>query len=407
MRIFESQAVSQSDDTGKTEFLVDNKSLNRETGTETETDRDAQDGETPITYHYLTFDTFLPQPTQTFFPTSEDKSTVPAPPDLTRYGSPFEWPESRKRTIIILSCICSTVVCYAAGSYDATLAPIMSQWNVSHTVANLGVTTFTIGFGIAPMILAPFSEINGRKPVFVVTGVIFCASQLACALTDSFPGMLVARLFVGIGGSTFSSTIGGVISDIYRKEGRNTPMALFSGSALFGTGLGPLISGFVAQRIEWRWVFWIQVITCVLSILAVITFFSETRGSVILSRKAALLNKWYEEREQVGLVGFQMPVNEKHSEFQSQRIRWKVKTDEDRETLAKMLGISVYRPFRESSPFHPSTELQHANAYLYRSLVHGAGGVFLFALGRIRLGGSLSHVCHCATRLHQESSLQP
>lgn len=311
----------------------------------------------PINYHYLTFDTVLPQPSRS--PSSSTRewelsSPPPAPPNLNCHVSPFTWPEARKRTIIVLSCICSIVVCYAAGSYDAGLEPIMTKWEVGHTVATLGITTFTLGFGFAPMILAPFSELNGRKPVFVVTGIIFFVAQLSCALTTSFPGLLVARLFVGVGGSTFSSTIGGVISDIYHKEDRNAPMALFSGSALFGTGLGPLVSGFVAQRIGWRWVFWVQVITCGLSILAVIVFFNETRGSVILSRKAGLLNKWYESREQAGLTGgFEMPLNEKPSQYRSQRIRWKVKSDEERETLAKMIGISVYRPFREyrQSPF--------------------------------------------------------
>ncbi|RYP67531.1 hypothetical protein DL771_007181 [Monosporascus sp. 5C6A] len=340
MRVYEHQALPNGDTHRKVEPAV---SVDQPSDSEPE----AQADETikdPITYHYLTFETPLPQPSQ---PSSAEAggSPVPPPPDLIHYVSPFTWPEARKRTIIILSCICSMVVCYAAGSYDAGLEPIMTQWGVSHTVATLGITTFTIGFGIAPMILAPFSELNGRKPVFVVTGIIFCVSQLSCALTRSFPGLLVARLFVGVGGSTFSSTIGGVISDIYHKEDRNAPMALFSGSALFGTGLGPLVSGFVAQRLDWRWVFWVQVITCGLSILAVITFFNETRGSVILSRKAVILNKWYEAREQSGLVGFKMPLDEKRSEFQSQRIRWKVKSDEERETIAKMLRISLYRPF--------------------------------------------------------------
>jgi hypothetical protein len=29
-------------------------------------------------------------------------------------------------------------------------------------------------------------------------------------------------------------------------------MALFSGAALFGTGLGPLVCGFIAQNTTWR-----------------------------------------------------------------------------------------------------------------------------------------------------------
>jgi hypothetical protein len=58
------------------------------------------------------------------------------------------------------------------------------------------------------------------------------------------------------------------------------------------------------------------------------------------------LNKWYEEREHLGYFGFEMPVGETGSEKTSpQRIRWRVKSDEERESLSKMIGISVYRPF--------------------------------------------------------------
>ena len=127
-------------------------------------------------------------------------------------------------------------------------------------------------------------------------------------------------------------------------EDRNTAMALFSGSAMFGTGLGPLVSGPIAQHLSWRWVFYLQTISCGLCILAVILFFKETRGSVLLSRKAKLLNAWYDEREKAGLKDF--TLSEKVQEKPHQKYRWKVKADEERDSLGKMIGISVYRPFR-------------------------------------------------------------
>jgi MFS family permease len=157
--------------------------------------------------------------------------------------------------------------------------------------------------------------------------------------------MVVARFWVGAGSSVFSTMVGGVVSDLYHAHDRNTPMALFSGGALFGTGLGPLVSGFIAQNTNWRWVFWVQVITCGILIAAVTLFFSETRGSILLSRKARALNKWYEELENAGYIGFDMPISPGSERTESQRIRWKVKTDEERESISKMIGISVYRPF--------------------------------------------------------------
>jgi multidrug resistance protein len=221
-----------------------------------------------------------------------------------------------------------------------------AEWHVSEVAIVVGITMFCAGFAIAPMVLAPFSEINGRYPVFAVAGVLFFVCQIGCAVTSSYPGMLVARFFVGCGSSVFSTMVGGVISDLYHAENRNTPMALYSGGVLLGTGLGPLVSGFIAQNANWRWVFWVQVITCGLVIGAVVIFFRETRGSVLLSRKARCLNEWYEELEKFGYFVFEMPVAHSGSgKRATQRIRWKVKSDEERESLSKMIGIAVYRPF--------------------------------------------------------------
>lgn len=142
--------------------------------------------------------------------------------------------------------------------------------------------------------------------------------------------------------------VGGIISDIYDAEDRNTPMAVFSGAALFGTGLGPLFASIIVQHISWRWVYYVQTIAAFVLVGIVAIFFEETRGSVLLSRKAKVLNKWYQELEDAGYVGFEMPAADGSGKREVRRIRWKVKTDEERESLVKMISISLYRPFRKA-----------------------------------------------------------
>jgi multidrug resistance protein len=297
--------------------------------------------DSPIVYHYLTFETQLPRPSAV----RDNGSPPPPQPDLKPFTSPFLWSKSRKNLMIYLSCVATTLTAYTAGAYAPPAAKMAAEWDVSVLAIEVGITTFCIGFSIAPMILAPFSEINGRYPVFVVAGIVYVICQVCCAVTRSYAGMLVARFWAGAGSSVFSTMVGGVVSDLYHAEERNTPMALFSGGVIFGTGLGPLVSGFIAQNTDWRWVFWVQVITCGLTVVAVALFFQETRGSILLSRKAACLNRWYEEREICGYIGFDMWVSEEEK-MESQRIRWIVKSDEERESLRKMIEISVYRPFR-------------------------------------------------------------
>ncbi|CAO2657388.1 Nn.00g035140.m01.CDS01 [Neocucurbitaria sp. VM-36] len=300
--------------------------------------------DTEVVWEYLTFETELPHPTS-IHPTQTGQELPPEPPNLTKFTNPFDWSEKRKNFTIWISCVITALTAFTAGAYSPGIGQMTEEWGVSDVAALVGITTFTTGFAVAPMVLAPFSEINGRRPVFIASGILFVICQLGTGLTRSYAGMLVVRFFVGVGGSTFSTMVGGVVSDIYHAEHRNTPMALFSGSALFGTGFGPLVCGFIAQNTTWRWIFYMQTISCGTMVALICVIFKETRGSVLLSQKAKTLNKWYEARESAGYYGFNVPNTEKPSTTISQRIRWKVKTDEERASLHKMIGISLYRPF--------------------------------------------------------------
>lgn len=127
-------------------------------------------------------------------------------------------------------------------------------------------------------------------------------------------------------------------------------MACFSSAALFGTGLGPLVCGFIAEYTTWRWIFYTQIIIGGMISGAVILFFCETRAAVVLRKRAKLLNQWVEKLEDAGVYGVQVPrkdengANEKHSA--TLRIRWKVGAEEKRANLATMIRTSLLRPFQ-------------------------------------------------------------
>ncbi|KAE8320262.1 major facilitator superfamily domain-containing protein [Aspergillus transmontanensis] len=288
-----------------------------------------RDSDQDVEYLYLNFDTTLPHPVGITSPQPGQASPPPCP-NLTTYASPFLWAESRKTVVTIISCCVTAMSAYAAGS----------------VVYNLGISLYTLGFAIAPMVLAPFSEINGRRPIFVSSGLVFTVCLIGSGATESFAGMLVARFFLGVGGSTFSTMVGGVISDIYHAEHRNVPMSCFSGAVLFGTGLGPLIPGFIDYRANWRWIHYSQAIASAVLMLVLFAFLNETRGSVLLSRKAKALNKYYGTLESAGYVGVVFCSDDEFKEKQQVRcIRWKVKSDEERESITKMITISCFRPF--------------------------------------------------------------
>lgn len=375
----------------------------------------------PITYLYLTFDTPLPPPDMAPTCASPD-SEAPAAPNLLEYTDPTKWPTRRKAYHMVLCCIATLLTAYSAGSYSPPAAVMEAEFHASRTAVMTGITTFCVGFALAPMILAPLSEINGRYPVFSISGVVFFVFQLACGFVTNLAGMLACRFLVGVGGSVFSTMIGGIIADLWHKEGRNTPMAVFSGSVLVGTGLGPLVASVMTSRLTdddghaWRWVFWHQAIAGGVLVALIAVLFKESRGSIVLSRKAKALNKWYEAREKAGYYGVWLPepgqpsgaeevASDSDNVAQAMgledeekmsatgppgsntgsttgsttdsppttvgnvRLRWLVKSDSDRATVGRMIIVSLYRPFHllwtEPVVFFFSAWVSFAWAVLY------------------------------------------
>lgn len=117
--------------------------------------------EDEIHYHYLTFETELPRPTS-IKSNIADATGPPEQPNLSKYTSPFLWSKLQKGIIIWLSVIATSFTAFSAGAYSPGLEQMTQHWGVSDVALLTGITTFTTGFGVAPMVLAPFSEINGR-----------------------------------------------------------------------------------------------------------------------------------------------------------------------------------------------------------------------------------------------------
>ncbi|SCZ90260.1 BZ3500_MvSof-1268-A1-R1_Chr1-3g01876 [Microbotryum saponariae] len=190
-------------------------------------------------------------------------------------------------------------------SYSISIGSIEDQMGVSKGMALLGVTLFTLTFGAAPLIIAPFSEVYGRSWIYFGSAFIFTLFFLPQALAQNIETILVARFISGCAGSTAVSLVGGTLADVWSDEERGLPMAIFAWSAFSSsgglipvsntlqTGLGPIMFGYVEENYDFRLIQWITMGASGLFTLALgcIVLPRETRASVLLSRKAARLRK--------------------------------------------------------------------------------------------------------------------
>lgn len=62
---------------------------------------------------------------------------------------------------------------YSISAYVAGVDAMAAEFQSESIVVLIGMPSFQTGFAIGPMVLAPLSEIHGRKPVFLGTYALF------------------------------------------------------------------------------------------------------------------------------------------------------------------------------------------------------------------------------------------
>lgn len=102
-------------------------------------------------------------------PTGEKEKYIIVEFDDSDPEDPHNWSYSYKWCVTGLVGSAGFIVA-GASAIDAEVSPqIMKDFGVGEEVALLGTTLFMVAFGLGSMISAPFSEVFGRNPVYLVS----------------------------------------------------------------------------------------------------------------------------------------------------------------------------------------------------------------------------------------------
>lgn len=102
----------------------------------------------------------------------------------------------------------------------------------------------------------------------------------------------MTRFFGGGASSVSINIVGGTITDIWKGvKDRSVPMSIFGMTSVVGIALGPFIGGAIQRNLSWRWIFWTQLIFDAGCLPLFWFILRETRGDVILAKRAKKLRK--------------------------------------------------------------------------------------------------------------------
>lgn len=132
-------------------------------------------------------------------------------------------------------------------------------------------------------------------PGYFAAYIIFEIFLFPSAFATNFATLVVTRFFGGGASSVSINIVGGSIADVWKgDQQRSIPMSLFGFTSVVGIALGPFIGAAIVQAPQadsWRWIYYIQIIYNGALIPVFYIILRETRGDVILAKRAAKIRK--------------------------------------------------------------------------------------------------------------------
>lgn len=119
-------------------------------------------------------------------------------------------------------------------------------------------------------IFGKLADIYGRKPIYFIGVVVFLLGSTLSGLSQSMMQLIVFRGLQGIGGGILMSNAMQIVGEIFPPRERGKYMGIITSMFGLASIFGPALGGFIADNLNWRWIFYVNL---PVGILAMIVMF--------------------------------------------------------------------------------------------------------------------------------------
>lgn len=168
-------------------------------------------------------------------------------------------------------------IAVAAGSLGALLATLdisitnsaLPQIQGAINAAGTEGTWVSTGYLMAEIVIIPLTawltRVFGLRRFLMWNALLFTGFSLACAMSHSLMAMVIGRIGQGLTGGAMIPTAQTIVRTRLPRHQMPLGMTMFGLIVLVGPLLGPVLGGWLAENVNWRWCFFLNVpITAVL-----------------------------------------------------------------------------------------------------------------------------------------------
>ncbi|MED0680069.1 DHA2 family efflux MFS transporter permease subunit [Aneurinibacillus thermoaerophilus] len=159
---------------------------------------------------------------------------------------------------------------------NVALPKMMNVFGVSTSEIQWVLTAYTMAMAAVIPLTGYLCDRFGMKRMYLISFILFTVGSLFCGLAWSNNSMIVARIIQALGGGLIMPVGQALIFHTVPEEKMGAAMGIFGISAMVAPAIGPTLSGYIVEYLDWRIIFTINVPIGLIGILMAWTFLQET-----------------------------------------------------------------------------------------------------------------------------------
>ena len=171
---------------------------------------------------------------------------------------------------------------FDSGVINGTVSALGNAFNSNDIATGFNVASVLLGCALGALMAGPISNHFGRKPIMVVTAIIFAVSAFGSGISSSSGEFIFYRLLGGLGIGAASVLAPAYIAEVAPAaiRGRLATLqqlaivlglfAAFLSNYLIAESSGGAEAIWILDFAAWRWMFWVELLPALLFLVGVI-----------------------------------------------------------------------------------------------------------------------------------------
>ncbi|MCD8871131.1 MDR family MFS transporter [Staphylococcus gallinarum] len=148
------------------------------------------------------------------------------------------------------------------------LPSIMKEFDIDYTKVQWLTTAFLLVNGVVVPLSAMVIQRFSTRQVFLTAIIIFLVGTIIGAFSPNFQILLIARIIQALGSGIMMPLMMTTILDVFEPHERGKYMGVFGLVIGLAPAIGPTLSGYLVEYLEWRALFYVVAPVAALTFLA-------------------------------------------------------------------------------------------------------------------------------------------